>query len=222
MEKDRNLRQQIEQENEEAKRNQIKQLYGVLESLGTFSFEKPNEAILRRNLVKMYEQVGKYCRKNNIDTTKKTSDGAKSFQAPNDNVDAAPLPPQMLIPPPPPPPPLAFTPFSSNTAPKQKACKTQSRKSFTPSTKAHPSTPSNHPNEELLKRIRNACQSELRSTPFKRSPGGTPLKRQRRMSENDTSDLITVALKRKFQNAVFQSPTESDSPRSVMSPGDKN
>lgn len=198
----------------------MKQLHDVLESLGTFTFDKPNEVILKRNLAKMYHQIGKYCRRNNIDISNKSRDTMKSAEAPYENIVTAPLPPQMLIPPPPPPPPLALTPFTSNKASKEKDSCCQLRKSCTPFTQDHPSTPLNHPNEELLKRIRNGCRSELRSTPFKRSPGGTPFKRQRRMSESDTSDLITVALKRKFQNVVLQSPKENDSPRSVMSPGD--
>lgn len=197
----------------------MKQLYEVLQSLGTFSFDKPNEAILKRNLAKMYHQIGKYCSRNNIDITKKTEDATKSVEAPTENIFAPPLPPQMLIPPPPPPPPLALTPVTFNKAPKRKVCQSQSRENSSPTTTARLSTPLNHANEELLKRIRNGCRSELRSTSFKRSPGGTPLKRQRRMSENDTSDLITVALKRKFQNVVFQSPKDNDSPRSVTSPG---
>ena len=210
------------QENEEAKRNQMKQLYGVLESLGTFSFDKPNEAILKRNLTKMYHQIGKYCSRNNIDITKKTKDATKSVEAPTENVIVPPLPPQMLIPPPPPPPPpppLVLNPITFIKASKRKVCDNQSQKSSTPTTKARLRTPLNHINEELLKRIRNGCRSELRSMSFKRSPGGTPLKRQRRMSENDTSDLITVALKKKFQNVVFQSPKDNDSPKSVASPG---
>ncbi|CAH3190150.1 unnamed protein product [Porites evermanni] len=154
-EKDKNFRQQIEEENEEAKRNQMKQLYDV------------------------------------------------------------------LIPPPPPPPPVgnlaAF--LVSNRALKERGSQSHQKKNFEP-VKPDPATPGNHLNEELLKRIRNGCRSELKSTPVKRSPGGTPLKRQRRMSESDTSDLITVALKRKFQHTIFHSPKESDSPRSVVSPGD--
>ena len=163
----------------------------------------------------MYHQIGKYCRRNNIDITKTSTESTRSAEAPTENSVPESPPPQLPIPPPPPPPPLALTPFTSN-----KGSPSQLKKNCVPSNQDHPSTPNNYPNEELLKRIRNGCRSELRSTPFKRSPGGTPLKRQRRMSESDTSDLITVALKRKFQNVVFQSPKENDSPRSVMSPGD--
>ena len=201
----------------------MKQLHDVLQTLGTFSFNKPNEAILKRNLAKMYRQIGKYCCRNNIDITKKSTDMTTSAAAPTEKIVAAPLPPQAFIPPPPPPPPpppLVLTPLTSNKAFKEKGSQSQIRGNCMPSRPGHPSTPRNQPNEELLKRIRNGCRSELRSTPFKRSPGGTPFKRQRRMSESDTSDLITVALKRKFQHTVFQSPKENESPRSVTSPGD--
>lgn len=186
----------------------MKQLYLILETLGTFSFNKPKEAILKRNLAKVYHQIGKYCSRNNIDVTTKSTGG----------VPTAPLPPQMLIPPPPPPPPL--TPLTTNKATAEKDFRNLLRKRSMSTTKNNPSTPQSETNEELLKRIRNGCRSELRSTPFKRSPGGTPFKRQRRMSDSDTSDLITLALKRKFQNVAVQSPKENESPRSVTSPWD--
>jgi hypothetical protein len=59
---------------------------------------------------------------------------------------------------------------------------------------------------------------ELKSTPFKRSPGGTPSKRQRRLSENDTSDIITIALRRKFKNASVYSPNNENMSPNVKSP----
>jgi len=195
----------IPQENEQAKNNQMRQLYQILETLGTFSFTKPKEAILKRNLAKVYQQVGKYCSRNSIDVTTKSS-GC---------VPTAPLPPQMLIPPPPPPPPL--TPLTTNKATAEKGSRNLLRKRSTSTTK-NPRTPQSQANEELLKRIRKGCRSELRSTPVKRSPGGTPFKRQRRISDSDTSDMLTVALKRKFQNVVVQSPKENESPQSIMSP----
>ena len=182
----------------------MKQLYLILETLGTFSFTKPKEVILKRNLAKVYQQVGKYCSRNNIDVATKSTGG----------VSTAPLPPQMLIPPPPPPPPL--TPLTNNKATADKESKALLRKRM--SATKNPRTPQSQANEELLKRIRNGCRSELRSTPVKRSPGGTPFKRQRRMSDNDTSDMLTVALKRKFQSVAVQSPKENQSPQSVMSP----
>ena len=197
----------------------MKQLYQVLESLGTFSFKKPNETILKRNLAKMYHQIGKYCSRNNIDITKKDTTAVEFSEVPTENIVTAPLPPQMLIPPPPPlPPPL--TPLTTNKPTQQNDSKHLTRKRATLTTKNNPTTPRNQTNEELLNRIRTGCKSELRRTPFKRSPGGTPFKRQRRISDSDTSDLITVALKRKFQNVTFQSPKENESPRSFMSPGD--
>lgn len=201
------------QENGQAKKNQMKQLYQVLETLGTFSFNKPNEAILKRNLAKMYHQIGKYCSRNNIEITKKCTGVVKSPEVPT-----APPPPQMVIPPPPPPPPL--TPLTINKATTEKDSRNLLKKRSMSTTQNNPSTPQNQTNEELLKRIRNGCRSELRSTPFRRSPGGTPFKRQRRMSDSDTSDLITLALKKKFQNVAVQSPKENESPRSIMSPRD--
>lgn len=191
----------------------MRQLYQVLESLSTFSFNKPNETILKRNLTKMYHQIGKYCSRNSIEITKKGTGAVKSPEVPT-----APPPPQMLIPPPPPPPPL--TPLTTNKATTEKHSKNILKKRIISTAQNNPSTPLNQTNEELLKRIRTGCRSELRSTPFKRSPGGTPFKRQRRMSDSDTSDLITLALKRKFQNVAVQSPKENESPRSIMSPGD--
>ena len=195
----------IPQENEQAKNNQMKQLYLILETLGTFSFTKPKEEILKRNLAKVYRQVGNYCSRNNIDVTTKSTGGDSTAH----------LPPQMQIPPPPPPPPL--TPLTNNKATADKESKSLLRKRSMLTTK-NPRTPQSQANEELLRRIRNGCRSELRSTPVKRSPGGTPFKRQRRMSYNDTSDMLTVALKRKFQSVAVQSPKENQSPQSVMSP----
>jgi len=184
----------------------MKQLYQILETLGTFSFTKPKEAILKRNLAKVYQQVGKYCSRNNIDVTTKDKGG----------VPTAPLPPQMLIPPPPPPPPL--TPLTTNKATAEKGSRNLLRKRSMSTTKKNPGTPQSQANKELLKRIRNGCRSELRSTPVKRSPGGTPFKRQRRMSDSNTSDMLTVALKRKFQNVAVRSPKENESPQSFLSP----
>ena len=181
----------------------MKQLYLILETLGTFSFTKPKEAILKRNLAKVYKQVGNYFSRNNIDVTTKSTGG----------VPTIPLPPQMLIPPPPPPPPL--TPLTNNKATAES--KNLLRKRSMSTTK-NSRTPQGRANEELLKRIRNGCRFELRSTPVKRSPGGTPFKRQRHLSDSNTSDMLTVALKRKFQNVAVQSPKETESPQSVMSP----
>ena len=183
----------------------MKQLYLILETLGTFSFTKPKEAILKRNLAKVYQQVGNYCSRNNIDVTTKSIGG----------VSTTPLPPQMLIPPPPPPPPL--TPLTNKKGTADKESKSLLRKRSMSTTK-NPRTPQGQANEELLRRIRNGCRAELRSTPVKRSPGGTPFKRQRRMSDNDTSDMLTVALKRKFQNVAVQSPKENESPQTAMTP----
>ena len=196
----------IPQENEQAKNNQMKQLYVILQTLGTFSFNKPKEVILKRNLAKVYKQIGNYCSRNNIDVTTKSTGG----------VPTAPLPPQMLIPPPPPPPPL--TPLTTNKATVDKESRNLLRKRIMSTTRNNPSTQQCQTNEELLKKIRSVCRSELRSTPVKRSPGGTPFKRQRRMSDSNTSDLLTVALKRKFKNVAVQSPKENESPQSVVSP----
>lgn len=215
-EKDKNLCQQIEEENELAKRNQIKKLHQVLESLGTFTFSRPNEAILKQNLAKMYHQIGKYCSRNQIDVTMKGNNNTvKTSESPNENIHAPPPPPQTLIPPPPPLPPL--TPLTSFKAASQNNARNPSRKRGALTTKNNPTTPCDQRNEELLKRIRGGCRSELRRTPFKRSPGGTPFKRQRRVSDSDGSYLITVALKKKFQNVTFQSPRENDSLRSFTS-----
>lgn len=209
----------LNQENEQAKRNQIKQLHQVLESLGTFNFNKPNEAILKRNLAKMYHQIGKYCSRNKIDVTMKDSSNTiTSSDSPDENIlvaPPAPPPPPILIPPPPPPPPL--TPLTSINATPQNDTKHLSRKRGALTARNISTTPCDQRNEELLKKIRGGCRSELRRTSFKRSPGGTPFKRQRRVSDSNASDLITVALKKKFQNVTFQSPRENDSPRSFTS-----
>ncbi|XP_074608909.1 uncharacterized protein LOC141863312 isoform X2 [Acropora palmata] len=213
-EKDRNFRQQLEKENEEAKSIQMKQLFHLLESLGTFSFDKPNEIILKRNMAKMYQQVGKYCRRNKVDLKNKTSDLEKPRDTQREDLITKPLLVEIPIPPPPPPP-SVLTSHPSNAIPTQKVCDNEARKRSIKTTNTR--TPRN-PNQDLLNQIRKRCRSELKSTPFKRSPGGTPLKRPRRMSETATSDLIEVALKRKFKNVRFQSPHDNNSPNSMTSP----
>ena len=157
----------------------MKQLYGVLQSLGTFSFDKPNEAVLKRNLAKMYHQIGKYCQRNDIDITKKSTVKMKSNEVHDENTSATTSPPQVVIPPPPPPPPVGNLAalVTSNRALKEGGSQSHQKKNFEP-VKPDPATPGNHLNEELLNRIRNGCRSDLKSTPVKRSPGGTPLKRQ--------------------------------------------
>lgn len=131
-------------------------------------------------------------------------------------------PPTAPPPPPPPPPPMVpfCTPKNLHKTPKStKTPKTQiiHKKMVDCSTMDRQRTPLQTLNQDLLRSIKHCCTAELRSTPFKRSPGGTPLKRQRRLSENDTSDLITIALRRKFRNAIVQSPNENKSPN-VKSP----
>ena len=169
----------------------------------------------------MYHQIGKYCSRNKIDVTMKDSSNTiTSSDSPNENILVAPpapppQPPPILIPPPPPPPPL--TPLTSINATPQNDTKNLSRKRGGLTARNISTTPCDQRNEELLKKIRGGCRSELRRTSFKRSPGGTPFKRQRRVSDSNASDLITVALKKKFQNVTFQSPRENDSPRSFTS-----
>ena len=165
-------------------------------------------------MAKMYQQVGKYCRRNKIDLTKKTGDLKRPRDTQREDPITKPLLVQIPIPPPPPLPPV-LTSRTSNEILPQKVSDNEAKKMSIKGT--NPRTPCN-PNQELLKRIRKGCRSELKSTPFKRSPGGTPLKRPRRMSETATSDLIEVALKRKFKNVAFQSPQDNNSPNSVTSP----
>lgn len=216
-EKDINFRQQLEEENEEAKRMQMKELFHLLESLRTFSFDKPNEVILKRNLTKMYNQIGRYCQRNKIDLkVEQNNEADKLVNTQTVDSIATPKLVQMPIPPPPPPPPV-LTSRTLNVVSQPKVSENEQRRVATKT--ATLGTPRNHSNEELLRSIRERCRSELKSTPFKRSPGGTPLKRPRRMSETHTSDLIELALKRKFQKVVIRSPKENDSPRSVTSPG---
>ena len=202
------------QDNEKIKQQYMVQLYQTLHVLGHFSFTEPKDVILKRNLCKIYQQVGNYCKRNSIqidedhkarlckDNDKKNPDNTFLIIAP-----AAPPPPP---PPPPLPPPLPLT--ATQTPRKhQKRQKTtlQIESPFVCSRQ-----PFMHLNDELLIRIKKGPGREgLKSTPLKRSPGGTPCRNRRRMSDTDTSDFITVALKKKFKNVAVQSPNENLSPQ---------
>lgn len=73
---------------------------------------------------------------------------------------------------------------------------------------------SNKPvNSLLINEILNTGNRKLRPTGFKHSPGGTPMKRKRRLSLSDQADLLQVALEKKFQNAIA-SPIKPPSPSS--------
>ena len=65
----------------------------------------------------------------------------------------------------------------------------------------------------LINEIVNTGNRKLRPTGFKHSPGGTPMKRKRRLSLSDQADLLQVALEKKFQNVVA-SPLKLHSPAS--------
>ncbi|XP_031562053.1 mitochondrial fission regulator 1-like [Actinia tenebrosa] len=214
--KDKNLHQRIDEENTQLKNAHLQQLYLTLEALGTFSFPDTKDAVLRRNLAKMFHQVGKYCTRNNI-VTEKCNLNLQNFGLPKDQ----PMPPPAAPPPPPPPPMIPFcTPKNLHKTPKSRQSpKTQAapKKMGDCSTLNEQRTPLQVLNQDLLRSIKHCRTVELKSTPLKRSPGGTPAKRQRRLSENDTSDLITIALRRKFRNASVQSPNENKSPN-VKSP----
>lgn len=204
------------QENEKMKRFYMRQLHTMLESLGSFDFSKPNEVILRRNLAKIYQQVGKYCSKNNIEMT------CNSKQVIGESVERFPRADELSLPPPPPPPPPPPLPVCTRIkeTPVQlykKRKVSSTKESDIPNKNCQQRTPLQCINEELMNRIRNSKLANLKSTPCKRSPGGTPMRRQRRLSESDTSDLITVALRRKFKNVALQSPNENGSPN-VRSP----
>lgn len=68
-------------------------------------------------------------------------------------------------------------------------------------------------NSLLVNEILNTGNRKLRPTGFKHSPGGTPMKRKRRLSLRDQADLLQVALEKKFQNVVA-SPVKLHSPSS--------
>ena len=191
----------------------MKQLHSTLEVLGSFSFNKPNEVILRRNLAKIYQQVGKYC-------SKKGNDLMKESSGPGDVLKSELTP----VPPPPPPPPLLPPPVAKYARPHKTPVRAHKERKFLTDKESRSTseqcTPLKSLNAELMTKIRGSKISNLRSTPCKRSPGGTPFRQQRRLSESDTSDLITVALKRKFKNVVVQSPNENQSPNVKSPAGD--
>jgi len=108
-------------------------------------------------------------------------------------------------PPPPPPPPPAAIPTGTNSPFSMKKKGSSNKESATP---AHSSSVKEISLSEILNK-----SSSLRKT--ERSPGGTPLRpRNAKTSEKHPStnqDIITQALKRKFQN-VQQSPDGSPKP----------
>ncbi|XP_032225490.2 putative uncharacterized protein DDB_G0285869 [Nematostella vectensis] len=228
IEKDKSLRRKIEEENEQLKREYLQQLHKTLEALRTFDFNNPRDAIFKRNLVKMHKQVGNYCLRvyGEMNATKLPMEMVVRDET-REIAVVAPMPP------PPPPPPPRFVPFTTGPDSQQASLRWKNSECMEPHSfqelikgktlsktsdkRDALSTPTQTINQELLQRIRKGCLSELKSTPCKRSPGGTPVKRQRRLSESDTSDLITIALKRKFQNAIMYSPNENKSPN-IRSP----
>lgn len=197
----------LHQENECIKNQYMEQLYNILKALGTFSFTNPKDAVLRRNMAKMFHQVDKYCVRNNIDT--KISDSKECSTASHQSQISMPPP----IPPPPLPPPPLQPLYKPHIQPLTPIRTNLPQVHRNPKATQEQRTPFNSLSHELLRSIQHGRALELKRTPCKRSPGGTPLKRQRRLSENDTSDLITIALRKKFQNVgQISSPNENLSP----------
>lgn len=112
---------------------------------------------------------------------------------------------------PPPPPPLPNIPAVKPTTGKS------DKERFSGNSRLrdlNKSKSSNKPlNSLLVNEILNTGNRKLRPTGFKHSPGGTPMKRKRRLSLSDQADLLQVALEKKFQNVVA-SPTKIHSPAS--------
>lgn len=110
--------------------------------------------------------------------------------------------------PPPPPPPLPSIPAEKPATSKPDV------QQFNDKSRLNKSKSSHKPlNSVLVNEILNTGNRKLRPTGFKHSPGGTPMKRKRRMSLSDQADLLQVALEKKFQNVVA-SPAKLHSPAS--------
>lgn len=117
--------------------------------------------------------------------------------------------PVPLAPPPAPPPPSipAVKPSTGN-------CNNEKPGNNSRLTELNKSKSSRKPlNSHLVNEIITTGNRKLRPTGFKHSPGGTPMKRKRRLSLTDQADLLQVALEKKFQNVVA-SPPQVHSPAS--------
>ena len=144
------------------------------------------DANLKKLLCELKSQVTNYCQQRGI-------------QSP-----MAPLPP----PPPPVPPTIpAVKPTTSKSDKEQFTDNSRLRNLNKPKLSHKPL------NSLLINEIMNSGNRKLRPTGFRHSPGGTPMKRKRRLSLSDQADLLQVALEKKFQNVVA-SPTKLHSPSS--------
>lgn len=187
--------------------------------LGAFTFPNERDAIFRRNLTKMFHQVGKYCNRNNININNDLQEEQNTSNLKIGELSTTTLIPLPPPPPPPPPPQQFYKPKPKPQTPITPKVQRNPKTSSTITKSHHQHTPLRSLNTELLRSIKRGKALELKRTPCKRSPGGTPMKRARRLSESDTSDLITIALMRKFKNVKsVSSPKENMSPNVGLSP----
>lgn len=135
---------------------------------------------------------------------------AVAAAAPPSQTPIAVVPPTFMPPPPPPPPPPPT--FSTPKVPSF-SVKKKIEKDIGEET-----VPQKSGMEDVLKGIANV---RLKSTDIEKSPGGTPM-RKNKSTEDPTnpSDIIAKALREKFQNTNmnYNSPERVDSPESGFSP----
>ena len=124
--------------------------------------------------------------------------------------------------PPPPPPPLPSVPAVkpiTGKSDKEQCNNSSTMRDLNKTKSSIKLKSSNKPlNPLLINEIVNTGNRKLRPTGFKHSPGGTPMKRKRRLSLSDQADLLQVALEKKFQNVVASPAIHSPASFSVSTP----
>ncbi|CAH1783005.1 unnamed protein product [Owenia fusiformis] len=227
VERDNLVQQEFMKENQKMLDRHIKELKRTLVNIGHLSHYN-TRTNLKYNLASLYHEVVQYCSDRNIE------DSTEEQKVVVAHLPTAPPPPPPGPPPPvvapPPPPPLPNTPLIKTRRvsfyEKSKRTPTRSRKSTETTPKSSkittrsskPNTPLCALNPELKSNIMLG-RGKLRSTPGVRSPGGTPVCKKPRRSTSNHSDLMVLALQRKFQNVrrpssspTITSPTSAPLP----------
>eukprot|EP00117_Sycon_ciliatum_P029200 scpid71460/ scgid23318/ len=222
-ERDRMLREEVEEVNEKAKVECLVDLHRVLKDLGGLvSTGQEEDVALRRDMASLYRQVETFCTEHAIAT-----EPSPPAQA------ACPPPPPA---PPLPPPPLPPMTMGATTLYKAKRKSTESgddtredgvncptsenepalkkaKAPTTPTPRFTQQTPFRHEsplqtfNKHLIMSISGGLvQRQLKRTSGVRSPGGTPVRKERQLDASDPCDAIALALQKKFRNVPIRSP----------------
>ncbi|XP_074646280.1 uncharacterized protein LOC141902448 [Tubulanus polymorphus] len=219
-ERDVLLKRRIGKENDDRLNRHLGEIMGLfaqIDNLDTSSLKTS----LRLSLIQCSKYVKEYCDHNDISAPSGDNFEPKAKKRKLDAAECStdmacqtsptapsiiPIPPPVpAVPRPPPVPPpsvhLNVTPLST------RKLGTAIKNSVLSRRQSLPSTLTRKPllGDELKKHITSG-KTSLRSTPGIHSPGGTPIRQAKRYSIDDPTNLVTVALKKRFQNVIMKSP----------------